>query len=105
MVAPDKTASRIPMFSSIEEEAAFWDSHDLGDFEDEFEPVEIEIAPDAGHILSIRVDRPTFHRLSAIAKRRDVNLVTLAQSWVLESIDREEVATAETEAPASADER
>lgn len=97
MVARGKTARRIPTFESIEEEAAFWDSHDLGDFEDEFEPVEIEITPDAGHILSIRVDRQAFRRLVAIAKRRGVNMITLAETWVLESIDREDAATAVSE--------
>jgi hypothetical protein len=30
---------RIPHFTSIAEEAAFWDTHSLADFEDEFEPV------------------------------------------------------------------
>lgn len=32
--------SRIPRFKSIEEEAAFWDSHDSTEFEDEFVEVD-----------------------------------------------------------------
>lgn len=99
MVARGDRTSRIPTFDSIEEEAAFWDTHDTGDFEDEFEPVDVEIATDAGHILSVRVDRPAFRRLSAIAKRRGVNIITLAQTWVLESIEREEAAIAATDEP------
>lgn len=31
----------IPDFSSIEEEAAFWDTHDTTDFEEEFHPVTV----------------------------------------------------------------
>ena len=33
--------NRIPDFSSIEEEAAFWDTHDTTDFEEEFHPVTV----------------------------------------------------------------
>jgi len=37
-------ASRIPIFASREEEAAWWDSHDLADYQDEFETVEARFA-------------------------------------------------------------
>ena len=40
------TGGRIPAFASIEEEAAFWDSHDTTDFENEFEPAEVTFAPE-----------------------------------------------------------
>ncbi len=33
--------SRIPDFSSLEEEAVFWDTHDTTDFEEEFHPITI----------------------------------------------------------------
>ena len=36
--------SRIPEFSSIEEEAEFWDTHDTTEFEDEFKPVQVRFA-------------------------------------------------------------
>jgi hypothetical protein len=35
-----KITSLIPVFTSREEEAAWWDSHDLADYQDEFETVE-----------------------------------------------------------------
>jgi hypothetical protein len=34
-----KRTSRVPIFTSREEEAAWWDSHDLADYQDEFETV------------------------------------------------------------------
>ncbi len=40
---------RIPVFSSVAEEAAFWDSHDTAEFESEFEPVRLEVSPEARH--------------------------------------------------------
>ena len=33
---------RIPAFANIEEEAAFWATHDLTDFAEEWRPVHIE---------------------------------------------------------------
>lgn len=38
------TESRIPTFANREEEAAWWDSHDLGDYQDEFEAVDATFA-------------------------------------------------------------
>jgi hypothetical protein len=38
-----KKKSKIPEFKSIAEEAAFWDTHDTTEFEDEFEDVEVEM--------------------------------------------------------------
>lgn len=37
-------ASRIPDFASRDEEAAWWDSHDLADYQDEFKTVEARFA-------------------------------------------------------------
>ena len=39
-----KSTSRIPVFTSREEEAAWWDSHDLADYQAEFETVEARFA-------------------------------------------------------------
>ncbi len=39
-----RPTSRIPVFTSREEEAAWWDSHDLADYQDEFETVEARFA-------------------------------------------------------------
>jgi hypothetical protein len=42
----DRSESRIPDFASREEEAAWWDSHDLADFQDEFATIEATFAED-----------------------------------------------------------
>ena len=62
--------SRIPDFATLEEEAEFWDTHDTAEFEDEWEPVELDVARPLMHQLSVRLEGPVFHRLVAIAKRR-----------------------------------
>lgn len=90
MLARDQDPSRIPEFSSIEEAAAFWDSHDFADFEDELESVELEVAQPLEHIISVRLESDAFRRLSAVARERGENMVRLAQNWVLEALDRAE---------------
>ena len=38
---PSKSDGKIPAFNSYEEEANFWDTHNVTDFEDETEDVDI----------------------------------------------------------------
>ena len=37
-----KAKTKIPKFKSIAEEAAFWDSHDTTEFEQEMKPVKVK---------------------------------------------------------------
>jgi hypothetical protein len=80
--------SRIPDFATLEEEAEFWDTHDSAEFEDEWEPVEFEVARPLMHQFSVRLEGPVFHRLVAIAKRRGVPTSTLAAELIREAIER-----------------
>ena len=104
MGEPRQVASRIPVFNSIEEEAEFWDTHDSTEFEDEVEPVEVEISPEvrSRFIVTIELERATWDELRALARRRGVRLADLAREWVLDGYAR---ATAEADivAPTGAD--
>ena len=84
MPTSKKTLPAPPHFSSIEEEAEFWDTHSSADFE--WEEVEMEIAPALEHVLSVRLDQPTFHKLSAVARKKGIGASTLARMWVLECL-------------------
>ncbi len=90
MATDAKTKSQIPDFASIEEEAEFWDTHDLREFEDEFEPVKFEIAKPlrSAWMLSIRLDKETFDALREIAKPKGLGASTLARMWILEELER-----------------
>ncbi|MDP9359392.1 MAG: BrnA antitoxin family protein [Chloroflexota bacterium] len=52
---PTAAQGRIPAFSSIKEEAAFWDPHDFTDFAEESQPVEVTIGPDLAERLTLRL--------------------------------------------------
>jgi hypothetical protein len=86
--------SRIPTFSSVQEEAEFWDTHDTTEFEDEWEEVELEISPDLQHIIQIQLDRTQFRRLSMQAHSQGSTMTALARSWVLERLEQIERETA-----------
>jgi CopG antitoxin of type II toxin-antitoxin system len=85
-----KEIKRIPRFSSLEEMAEFWDTHDSSEYEHEFEPVEFEIAKPlkSTWMLSIRLDKETFDALREIAKPKGLGASTLARMWILEELER-----------------
>lgn len=53
-MSKEQKKSRIPEFKSIEEEAEFWDTHDITDFLDELEPAEFELSPELRRKLEER---------------------------------------------------
>ncbi len=94
-----KEIKRIPRFSSIEEMAEFWDTHDSSEYEHEFEPVEFEIAKPlkSTWMLSIRLEKETFDALQAIAKPKGLGASTLARMWILEELERARQNAGETQ--------
>ena len=44
---PIDARGRIPAFKSVEEEAAFWDTHDVTDYPEESRPVRFRVSPRA----------------------------------------------------------
>ncbi len=66
----------IPDFSSIEEEAAFWDTHDTTDFEEEFHPVTVHFDKQLSEYqlskkLEVRLDAETDDKLTTIAHEQE----------------------------------
>jgi len=78
--------SRIPEFTTYEEEAEWWDTHDITDYLDELKPVKVRVAKDLIHILQIPFDSKDMRVLSARAKEKGTDVITLARQWVLERV-------------------
>lgn len=76
--------SRIPDFASVEEEAEFWDTHDLTDFLDELHPVSIRVSPNLSSGMTIRLDPADRDTLGRIAAEQGVGPSTLARIWIKE---------------------
>ncbi|MEW5989122.1 MAG: CopG family antitoxin [Chloroflexota bacterium] len=85
--------SRIPSFKTVEEEAAFWDTHSSVEFEDELEVVTDVIfvkARPRKRGLTVRLDEDTLTRLAQQAQEKGVGPSTLARMWILERLRRSE---------------
>ena len=78
--------SRIPKFANREEEAAFWDNHDISDYWDELKPVKLKVAKNLSKGITIRFDEETLGELRRQAHRRGIGPTTLARMWILERL-------------------
>jgi predicted DNA binding CopG/RHH family protein len=78
--------SRIPEFNSREEEAAWFDTHDLADYQDEFTTVKARFAKNLSEGLHIRLDPDSLTRLRETAHLQGIGPTTLARMWILEHL-------------------
>jgi hypothetical protein len=83
--------SRIPEFASVQEEAEWWDTHDITDYLDELKPVQVLFAKNlSGQVLSrgitIRFDDESLAELRRRAQEKGIGPTTLARMWILERL-------------------
>ena len=82
------TKKRDPLperFSSLEEAADFWDTHDSGDYEEYFEDVECTFKiKKRTHLISI--DGALYDKVRAIAKRKRVPTDKLVSRLIEEGL-------------------
>jgi hypothetical protein len=85
---PKGTKSRIPTFKTIEEEAAFWDTHSSEEFADELTPVENVkfVKARSKKALTVRFDEDTFEELTKEAREIGIGPSTLARMVILEHL-------------------
>lgn len=85
---PKTSKSRIPTFKTIEEEAAFWDTHSSEEFADELTPVEnVEfVKARSKKALTVRFDEETFEELAREASEKGIGPSTLARMLILEHL-------------------
>ena len=88
MTKKNTTKKRIPEFSSVEEEAAFWDTHSTADFEGEFKPVRVRFAKKLSEGLTIRLDPDTLAKVRTEAEEKGIGATTLIRMWVLEHVKK-----------------
>jgi len=86
----DKPESKVPSFSTPEEEAVFWESHSPLDFPGEFETVEAELDRPVRHerVLSIRLDEMTITKMEALARQRHIGKSTLARMLIVQGLEK-----------------
>ena len=81
--------TRIPEFASREEEARFWDTHDVTDYLDELKPIKVRFAKNLSEGITIRFDPETMRELRTQAQDKGIGPTTLIRMWVKERIQDE----------------
>ncbi|OGY07906.1 MAG: hypothetical protein A2700_01230 [Candidatus Blackburnbacteria bacterium RIFCSPHIGHO2_01_FULL_44_64] len=84
-----KNKRSIPEFENREEEAKFFDTHDMADYQNEFKTVRARFAGNLSEGITIRLDPKTLSELRSRAKKKGLGPTTLARMWVLEHLNRQ----------------
>ena len=82
----------IPPFRTLEEEAAFWDTHDFTEHQGAFKPTNVRFAKRLSQGISIRFDDQTLRALRAQAQERGIGPTTLVRIWILEHLHQADAA-------------
>jgi hypothetical protein len=78
---------RIPETDSIEQLSAFWDTHDLTDFEDQLEEVTEPIfARGKPSIVEISLNPSEVQKLKRIARSEGIEEASLLRQWIVEKL-------------------
>jgi len=82
--------SKLPVFTSDQEEAEFWDTHDSVDFLEETEPVEVRFADarPSKKQISIRLDPSAIDQIKKVARTKGIGYQTLIRIWVMEQLEK-----------------
>lgn len=88
----EQQPSRIPEFASREEEAKWFDTHDMADYQDEFKTVRARFARRLSEGITIRFDRETLAHLRTLARERGIGPTTLVRMWILEHLHQDQQA-------------
>jgi CopG antitoxin of type II toxin-antitoxin system len=84
---PTEPYGRIPAFQNMEEEAEFWDTHDVTDYlGTELQFTEVTVNPELSDRLTIRLDQSDRKELALRAKLKGVGPSTLARIWLKERL-------------------
>lgn len=86
MTERNNAKSRIPEFGSYEEEAEFWDSHDMGDYWEETEAVEMKFSRNLSENLTVRLSPEAIAILRKQADLMGIGPSTLARIWIVKQL-------------------
>lgn len=76
----------IPEFKNREEEARFFDTHDMADYQHEFKTVRVKFAKNLSEGITVRFDKTTIEKLREIAHEKGVGPTTLARMWIMDHL-------------------
>lgn len=77
---------QVPSFKNREEEAAWFETHDLADYQGEFKTINARFGKNLSAGLNIRLDPDSLEQLRTIAHKKGVGPTTLARMWIKEHL-------------------
>ncbi len=83
-----KKKTKIPNFKNYKDEAKFWDSHNITDFDHETENVDLifELNKPRDETLVVRLQKDFKVKLEKTARSKGLNVSTLARMWLMEKL-------------------
>src|SRR3990167_7639482 len=88
---PSKADGKIPAFKTYQEEALFWDTHSVTDFEDQTEDVEIifDIEKPRDATLIVRLQKELKMRVKKLAKSKGLDSSGIVRNWIINGLRTE----------------
>lgn len=83
---PNGAVRRIPEFNTRQEEAEFWDTHDITDYLDDLKPVEVRFTKRLSTGITVRLTPEALAEIKVLAQRKGIGPSTLARMWILERL-------------------
>lgn len=86
-----KMINKIPKFKNEDKERDFWSTHDLTDYLDQFEPVELDLSAlkPSTETISLRLPQYLLARIKQIANFKDVPYQSLIKIFLAERVRQE----------------
>lgn len=73
-------------FKTLDEEANFWDTHDLSEF-GKVPLMELPLLEsEKEEVLTVRIQKTVKEKLTHVAHRKGINPTTLARMWIIERL-------------------
>jgi len=82
----EMSRQKIPQIDSIRELAAFWDTHDLTEFEDELEVVGSTVFERQAELVAVPLQPTEVEAVKRIANSRGIGYDALIREWVIEKL-------------------
>ena len=82
--------NRFPDFDKMshKEEAQWWETHSLADYQDELKTIEAKFVKPRSTVLSVRLEQDTASQLRLIARKKGLGATTLIRMWVREQLEK-----------------
>ena len=90
-MARNKKIKPIPRFKNEDEERDFWATHDLTDYIDQFEKVEMDLSQlrPSTRPITIRLPEALLDTLKRLANKRDVPYQSLMKIFLAQKVNEE----------------